>query len=98
MKNLFAAILMSAAVGAVADAPPQYQSSCMACHAAGAAGAPKTHDQAAWEPRMAKGMPAMIASVKNGMNAMPPTGMCPTCTDEEYAALIKFMAAPAPTN
>lgn len=99
MKNLFAAILMSTAVGAMADAPPpQYQTSCMACHAAGAAGAPKTHDQAAWEPRMTKGMPALVASVKNGLKAMPPTGLCATCTDEEYTALIEFMAAPAPTN
>jgi cytochrome c5 len=47
---------------------------------------------------MAKGMPALVASVKKGLNAMPPTGMCSTCTDEEYTALIEFMAAPAPTN
>ena len=49
-------------------------------------------------PRMEKGMPALVESVKKGMNAMPPTGMCSTCTDEDYAALIEFMAAPAPTN
>ena len=99
MKKLFAAVLMSSAVGALADAAPaQYQTSCMACHAAGAAGAPKSHDQAAWAPRMAKGMPVLVASVKSGLNAMPPTGLCAACTDEEYAALIEFMAAPAPTN
>ncbi|MCB1689402.1 MAG: cytochrome c5 family protein [Halioglobus sp.] len=99
MKKLFAAVLMSSAVGAWADAAPeQYQSSCFACHSTGAAGAPKTHDQAAWEPRMAKGMPALVESVKKGLNAMPPTGMCSTCTDEQYTALIEFMASPAPTN
>ena len=99
MKKLFAAILMSSAVCAQADvAPAQYQTSCSVCHSSGAAGAPKTHDQAAWEPRMAKGMPALVESVKKGLNAMPPAGMCATCTDEEYTALIEFMVAPAPTN
>ena len=49
MKNLFAAMLMSFAVGAMADgAPPQYQTACFACHSTGAAGAPKAHDVAAW--------------------------------------------------
>ncbi|CAA0114911.1 Cytochrome c5 [Halioglobus japonicus] len=99
MKKLFAVILMSSTVGAWAAEPPaNYQTSCFACHSTGAAGAPKAHDVAAWEPRMAKGMPVLVASVKNGLNAMPPTGMCTTCTDEEYIALIEFMAAPAPSN
>jgi cytochrome c5 len=99
MKRLFAAMLMSVAVGALADgAPAQYQTACFACHSTGAAGAPKTHDVAAWEPRLAKGMPALVASVKKGMNAMPPTGMCPSCTDADYTALIEFMAAPAPAK
>jgi cytochrome c5 len=99
MKKLFAAMLMSFAVGAVADgAPPQYQTACFACHSTGAAGAPKTHDVAAWEPRLAKGMPALVASVRKGINAMPPTGMCASCTDADYTALIEFMAAPAPAN
>jgi cytochrome c5 len=99
MKMLFAAILMSSAIGVLADAAPEkYQTSCFACHSTGAAAAPKTHDVAAWEPRLAKGMPALVESVKKGMNAMPPTGMCATCTDAEYTALIEFMAAPAPAS
>jgi cytochrome c5 len=90
---------MCSALGAHADpAPAKYQSSCFACHASGAAGAPKTHDTAAWEERMGKGMPALVASVKDGMNAMPATGLCANCTDEEYTALIEFMASPAPTE
>ncbi len=99
MKRLFAAILMSSAVGALAaPAPPQYQKSCFACHSTGAAGAPLAHDAAAWQPRMAKGMPALVQSVKKGLNAMPPTGMCADCTDADYTALIEFMAAPAPAK
>ncbi len=96
MKKLFAAMLMSAAATTwAADAPPKYQTSCFACHSTGAAGAPKTGDVAAWEGRMAKGMDAMVASVKKGLNGMPPTGLCADCTDEEYMALIEYMAAPA---
>ena len=99
MKKLFAAVLMCSAVGAMADAAPaKYQTSCFACHSTGAAGAPKTHDQAAWEPRMAKGMDTLVAEVKTDYNAMPPTGMCAGCTDEEYKELIEYMASPAPAE
>ena len=95
MKKLFAAILMCTAATAFAEAPPKYQSSCFACHSTGAAGAPKTGDAAAWAPRMEKSMDVLIASIRNGLNGMPPTGLCADCTDEEYQALIEFMAAPA---
>ena len=96
MKKLCAAVLIFWAAGAMASAAPEkYQRSCFACHSSGAAGAPKTHDVAAWQPRMEKGMPALVLSVKNGLNGMPPTGLCSDCTDEEYAAMIEYMASPA---
>jgi cytochrome c5 len=96
MKKLFAAVLMCSAVSVMAGpAPEKYQRSCFACHSSGAAGAPKTHDVAAWQPHVDKGMPTMLESVKNGLNAMPATGLCGDCTDEEYIALIEYMAAPA---
>ena len=71
----------------------KYSRSCAACHAGGVAGAPKTHDVAAWESRLAKGMEALLGSVKNGLNAMPPTGLCADCSDEEYKDLINYMAS-----
>ncbi|MGD2007150.1 MAG: c-type cytochrome [Cellvibrionales bacterium] len=71
----------------------KYNRSCAACHAGGVAGAPKTHDVAAWEARLAKGMDALLSSVKNGLNAMPPTGLCADCSDEEYKELINYMAS-----
>ncbi len=99
MKKLLASVLLCSAVSALADpAPVIYQRSCFACHSTGAAGAPKTHDTAAWAPRLAKGMPALLESVKKGFNAMPPTGMCADCTDADYTALIEFMAATAPAK
>ncbi|MFK8020258.1 MAG: cytochrome c5 family protein [Pseudomonadales bacterium] len=71
-----------------------YQRSCISCHLSGAAGAPKTHDVAAWAPKMEKGMEAVIANIKNGLNAMPPKGLCFDCSDEQYEALVNFMAGP----
>ena len=57
-----------------AEQPPQYAASCGACHAVAVAGAPKTGDAAQWEPRLAKGMEALVSSVKNGLGIMPPGG------------------------
>ncbi len=96
MKKLFAIVSMVAATGAMA-APDmaKYDKSCKVCHASGAAGAPKTGDAAAWEPRMAKGMDVLVQAVNNGLNAMPPKGMCFDCSDDDYKALIEYMAAPA---
>ena len=96
MRTLFVAVLMTVAASAwAADAPAKYQSSCFACHSTGAAGAPKTGDAEAWKPRMEKGMDVLVQSVKDGLNGMPPTGLCADCSDEEYQALIEYMAAPA---
>ena len=95
MKKLLAVVLMTAAASVWAEAPAKYQSSCFACHSTGAAGAPKTGDAAAWAPRLEKGADVLVQSVKNGLNGMPPTGLCADCTDEEYKALIDYMAAPA---
>jgi len=93
-------ILAAAVVGfaMTAQAAPnmeKYGKSCSVCHAAGVAGAPKVGDAASWEPRLAKGMDALMASVKNGLNAMPPMGMCFDCSDEEYMELIRYMSTPA---
>lgn len=89
------AIIAVAAVAAPVSAEPnmdKFNRSCAVCHNSGAAGAPKVGDAAAWAPRLAKGMDALVASVKNGLNAMPPTGLCADCSDEEYAELITYMS------
>ncbi|HAN27620.1 MAG TPA: cytochrome c5 family protein [Halieaceae bacterium] len=96
MKKLLAVGAMVVAAGAMAEPPmDKYNKSCAVCHNAGVAGAPKTGDAAAWAPKMEKGMDALVTSVKNGLNAMPPKGMCFDCTDEDYAALITYMSTPA---
>lgn len=73
------------------DIAETYQNTCVACHLAGVAGAPRLDDKAAWAPRLEKGTDALLASVKNGMNAMPPGGTCASCTDEQFLQLIEMM-------
>lgn len=87
-----ALIAVSMSASAARDANELYNKSCIACHSVGAAGAPKSFDEAAWAERNKKGMDVLVANVKNGLNAMPPKGMCNDCTDEEYKALIELMA------
>lgn len=51
-----------------------YTAQCSACHAAGAAGAPKFADAAAWGPRIKTGYEALLASALKGKGAMAPQG------------------------
>lgn len=73
------------------DAETIYNTKCMACHATGAAGAPKTGDAAAWSARMEQGMDTVVQHAINGLNAMPPKGTCMDCSDEEIEATVKYM-------
>ena len=97
MRAVLAIVFLAVSFGASAGEVnmDKYNKSCVVCHASGAANAPKTGDAAAWAPRLEKGMEALVAAVNNGLNAMPPKGMCFDCTDDEYKAMIEFMAKPA---
>jgi cytochrome c5 len=68
-----------------------YNSSCMACHVAGVAGAPKLGDVAAWAPRIAAGMDSLLANATNGLKAMPPKGTCMSCSSDELQAAVEYM-------
>ena len=70
-----------------------YLSNCTACHAVGVAGSPKLGDQAAWAPRIAMGMDALVASVINGKGVMPARGACGSCSDEDIRAAVEYMVA-----
>lgn len=96
MKKVIAVALTLAAAGAFAEADMEkFNKSCAVCHNTGAANAPKVHDVDAWKPRLDKGMDVLVQSVNNGLNAMPPKGMCFDCSDDDYRALITYMASPA---
>lgn len=85
------ALMLSFNAQAAQDPEAVYARACAACHNGQLPMAPKTGDKAAWEPRMAKGMDALVQSVTNGLNAMPPRGLCMDCTAEDYQAVIKLM-------
>mgnify|MGYP006310113497 FL=1 len=95
VSNSCLAVAVAAAAVSVHAEPnmEKYNKSCVVCHDQGVAGAPATGDAAAWEPRLEKGMDKLLASVKNGLNAMPPMGMCFDCSDDEYRELIEYMSS-----
>lgn len=68
-----------------------YDNACFACHATGAAGAPKLGDTALWAPRIAKGMEALYASSINGLGVMPPKGGRVDLPDADIRAAVAYM-------
>jgi cytochrome c5 len=71
-----------------------YKSVCAACHATGAAGAPKFGDASAWAPRIAKGYDSLMTSVLKGKGAMPARGgsLPADVSDYELARAAVYMA------
>ena len=91
-----AKVELAKAAAAKTDGKPRdgatvYNAVCMACHASGAAGAPKAGDKAAWAPRIATGSAALIKSAINGKNAMPPKGGNPDLSDAEVKAAVEHL-------
>ncbi|WP_051303018.1 c-type cytochrome [Psychromonas aquimarina] len=73
------------------DGEKIYNTYCVACHATGAAGAPKKGDAAAWEPRLAQGQKTLLKHALEGLNAMPAKGTCADCSDQEMADTVEFL-------
>jgi len=69
-----------------------YERSCLNCHGRPESAAPLSGLARAWEKRLAKGMPVLLASAKNGLGAMPAMGLCADCSDADLNDLIAFMA------
>jgi len=79
------------AAAAGADGKAIYEKVCSVCHAAGVAGAPKFDDKAAWAPRIAQGLDALVQAALKGKGAMPPKGGNPQLTDAEVRAAVQHM-------
>lgn len=68
-----------------------YEASCVACHGAGVAGAPKAGDKAAWAPRLKTGKDALYASALKGKGAMPPKGGNGSLADADIKAAVDYL-------
>jgi cytochrome c5 len=89
-----AAAAAAPAAPASADAGKKlYDTACMACHAAGVAGAPKLGDKAAWAARTGAGIDGLTASVIKGKGAMPPRGAAAAASDADIRAAVEYMVA-----
>jgi cytochrome c5 len=72
-----------------------YDKACVACHAAGVAGAPKLGDAAAWAPRINQGMDVLyehaIKGFQGSTGLMPPKGGFTDLSDEEVKTAVSYM-------
>jgi cytochrome c5 len=85
-----------AAAAPAADAGKKlYETTCVACHGAGVAGAPKFGDKAAWAPRIKQGSATLYEHALKGFQGkagmMPPKGGS-SASDDEVKAAVDYMA------
>ncbi len=90
--------LIPAASAAVKDpGKAAYESTCVACHGAGVAGAPKFGDKAAWVKHIAKGLPTLYKHALHGFSGtagyMPAKGGNPGLSDADVQAAVRYMVS-----
>ncbi len=85
----------AAAKPAAAEGKQVFDSTGMACHATGVAGAPKLGDKAAWAPRLGQGLDTLVEHALKGKNAMPPKGGNASLSDAQVRAAVEFMVSQA---
>ncbi|MGM9481543.1 c-type cytochrome [Roseateles sp. NT4] len=78
-------------VAAMKTGEQVFQAQCSACHATGAAGAPKIGDAAAWGPRIKSGFDALVHSALKGKGNMGPQGGG-DFSDFEVSRAVVYMA------
>ena len=76
---------------AKADGRKVYESTCMACHGAGVANAPKLGDKKAWAMHLVHGAEHVYENALKGKGAMPPKGGNLTLSDAEVKAAVDYM-------
>ena len=69
----------------------KWNRSCALCHINGEAGAPIIGDTNSWSERILKGEDALVRSVLEGLNSMPPLGYCMACELEDFKSMVNFM-------
>ncbi len=82
---------------ATIDGASVYQNACMACHAAGIAGAPRVGDAPAWADRIAQGNETLYTNAIEGLQGeagvMPAKGGNMSLSDDEVKAAVDHMVA-----
>jgi len=90
-----AAPAVQAAAGGAADGKKVFDGTCVACHGAGVAGAPKAGDKAAWGPRIAQGKDTLYKHALGGFTgksgAMPAKGGNAGLADGDVKAAVDYM-------
>jgi len=85
----------TAAPAALLKGQAVYEATCVACHGAGVAGAPKFGDHKAWAPRIAQGYAVLVKHATEGYTGkagmMPPRGGG-DYQDIEIARAVAYMA------
>jgi cytochrome c5 len=84
-----------AAPAAVLTGEQVYSTTCIACHAAGVAGAPKFGDKAAWAPRLGQGLAVLHKHALEGFQGksgvMPPKGGRVDLADKSIGNAVDYM-------
>jgi cytochrome c5 len=84
---------------AASDGKKTFEATCVVCHGAGIAGAPKFGDKAAWAPRIAQGASVLythaIAGLTGKGGVMPPKGGNTALSDADVKAAVDYMVAAA---
>jgi cytochrome c5 len=73
------------------DGRKVYESTCMACHDAGVANAPKFGDKNAWAPHLHRGVDELYTTALKGKGAMPPKGGNLTLSETDVKAAVDYM-------
>ena len=87
---------LPAAPAAVLTGEQVYNTTCIACHAAGVAGAPKFGDKGAWAPRLGQGLAVLHKHALEGFQGkagvMPPKGGRVDLADQSIVNAVDYMA------
>jgi cytochrome c5 len=89
----------AAAAGGADKGKATFEGTCVACHGAGVAGAPKAGDKAAWGPRIAQGKDTLYKHALGGFTGkagmMPAKGGNAGLADEDVKAAVDHMVGMA---
>jgi cytochrome c5 len=91
MANAAGANLKEPATSGKADGKKVYESTCITCHGAGVANAPKFGDKKAWTMHLMHGTGHLYEIALKGKGAMPPKGGNLTLSDAEVKAAVDYM-------